>query len=272
MDRIVCPIVRLPDGTRDRARGCDGRWFESAIADPALLPRLAAALGQRDAILTETIFANFKYAEAAPVVALWRALGPYLGAWNAAVGVIADELLSDVRKQKDLEAEAERAWSALPDRRGAALYIIARAESDLDRSYGDPRWATFDRRFGAKITPSELASMLDQSSRALSLAPVVWPALGRGWSRGDVIAPRLERFLDDPATRRGARGEPEKTVRGLLGRMCDDGARGEVAKIHAVLARRAARSAADASELAPLLTDTDGRHCPKVNAGRGTPD
>ena len=80
MDRIVCPVFRRPDGTHDRNRGCAGRWSKLALADPALTTRLATALGQRDdPVLVETLFANFKYDGAAPVVTLWRALAPVPG-------------------------------------------------------------------------------------------------------------------------------------------------------------------------------------------------
>ncbi len=264
MDLIVCPVFRKPDGTHDRNRGCAGRWFEGALTDPALTTRLATALGQRnDPVLVETIFANFKYDGAAPVVTLWRALAPYPAAWRTASQVIVDELLADVTKKSTLVTEAERIWAALPDRRGTALYLMARADEGFDPSYADSRWGTFDRRFGAAVSPSEFGAMLDVSPLAIEVASVVWPALGKGWSRGEAVAARLDAFLEQPVARGGTGEQPAKTVRSILKRECADGALADIAQLHAVLARRAARSPAEATALGPLVTDTNGRHCEK---------
>ncbi len=264
MDQVVCPVLRRPDGTHDRNRGCAGRWFKLALTVPALTARLASALGQRgDALLVETLFANFKYGDAAPVVTLWRALAPYPPAWRTASQVVIEELLADGRKKADLVGEAERVWAALPDRRGTALYLMAKADAGLDAYYADDRWGTFERRFGAPVSPAEFAAMLDASPLAIQVASVVWPALSKGWPRGDVLASRLDRFLDQPIARGGVGEEPARTVRSLLERVCAEGSSADLARLHAVLVQRASRSATEASALGPLVTDADGHHCAK---------
>ena len=151
----------------------------------------------------------------------------------------------------------------LPAGRGTALYLMARADADLDGYCADPRWAAFDRRFGALVGPAEFAAMLDVSPVAVEVASVLWPALSKGWSRGEVLEGRLNRFLDDPIARTGAGEEPARTVRTILKRMCAEHAAADLARVHGVLVRHAARSAADADVLGPLVTDTDGRHCEK---------
>jgi hypothetical protein len=264
MDPIVCPVMRRPDGTHDRSRGCAGGWFKLALTDAALTARLAAALGERnDPVLVETLFANFKYGDVAPIVTLWRALAPYPGAWRTASQVVIDELLADVSKKKALVSEAERIWAALPEGWGTALYLMARADGDMDSYYADHAWGTFDRRFGAAVSGAEFAAMLDVSPVAIEVASVVWPALGKGWSRGEVLEGRLERFLDEPIARSGTGSEPARTVRTILSRVCAEGATADLARLHAVLVRRAERSAGDATSLGPLVIDTDGHHCQK---------
>ncbi len=264
MDQIVCPVMRRPDGTHDRNRGCAGRWFKLAVEDPALTERLASALGQRDPVLVETIFANFKYDDAGPVVTLWRALAPHPAAWRTASQVVVDELLADGGKKSALVGEAERVWAALPDRRGTALYLMARADEDLDWHYADDRWSTFERRFGAAVTGQEFAAMLDVSPRAIEVASVVWRALSPGWSRGEALAARLDAFLDAWVARSDGGEQPAKAVRAILKRECADSRAADIAQLHAVLVRRASRSPGEGTALGPLVTDTDGRHCGDV--------
>jgi hypothetical protein len=262
MDLVVCPVFRKPDGKHDRNRGCSGGWFEIALTDEGLTRRLASALGGRnDPLLVETIFANFKYSDAKPAVTLWRALAPYPGAWHTAARVVIDELL-DGRRETDFVAEADRIWAAMPDRRGTALYLMARAGSDLADEYSDPRWSAFASRFGSDVSPTLFGSMLDESPRAVDVARVVWPALGKGWSRAEVIVSRLDRFLDEPLVRQGDGGEPGKTLRSIIRRMCSEGGTVDLARLHAYLAQRAARSPADAAGLGTLVTDTAPGHCP----------
>jgi hypothetical protein len=260
MDLVVCPVFRKADGTHDRNRGCSGGWFEIALTDQGLTRRLASALGSRDPLLVETIIANFKYSDAKPALTLWRALAPYPGAWHTAARGIVDELL-DGRRETDFVAEAERIWAAMPDRRGTALYVMALADSDLADEYSDPRWSSFASRFGSDVSPTLFGAMLDESPRAVKVARVVWPALGKGWSRAEVLVPRLDRFLDDPLGRQGNDGEPGKTVRSVIKRMCSEGGNADLARLHGYLAQRAARSPTEGALLGTLVTDTAPGHC-----------
>ncbi len=94
----------------------------------------------------------------------------------------------------------------------------------------------------------------------MKVARVVWPALGKGWSRSDVVVARLDRFFDQDSVRRGEDGEPGKTVRELARRMCAEGGDAELARLHAYLVRRAA---AGAGEVPPgtLAADTEAGRC-----------
>jgi hypothetical protein len=268
MDLVVCPVLRLPGGKHERNRGCGGGWFELALKNDALTHRLAAALGQRgDDVLVETLFANFKYGDAVPVLTLWRALAAYARAWHVAARVVIEELLDDGRKKSEIVAEGERVWAAMIDRRGTALYLMARADSGLDPYYADDRWGTFGKRLGGEVGPAVFAAMLDESVTALKVAHVVWPALSKGWSRGDVVVARMDRFLDEPSVSRGEDGEPGQTLRAIVKRMCTEGAAGDVVRVHAYLVQRAARSAASSASLGTLVADTDAGRCGRA-AGR----
>jgi len=264
MDAVVCPVERRPNGKHERNRGCQDLLVETALLDEARTRRLAAALGQGgDAALVETLFANFKYKDAASTIRLWRSLEPYPRAWHVAALEIIEELLDDVQKKSALVGEAERAWAALPDRRGTALYLMARADADLDAYYADARWSTFGKRFGGDVSGAVFGAMLDDSPRAMPLAAVVWPALGKGWSRADVLVSRLDRFLDDPVVRSREDGEPGRTLRGVVKRMCSEGADADLARLRAYLVQRSARVAEDAAALSNLVADTAPGRCPR---------
>ncbi len=259
MDLVVCPVFQTPEGKHDRNRGCGGGWFKQAMADDALRGPLAAALGARgDGALVTSLVWNLKY-DAGASVALWRALGPYEAAWRAAARVVIADLLGD--HTSDLLTEAEHVWAAMPDRRGTALYLMARLDAGLDPVYADPRWASFEKRFGGRVTQGTFAAMLEESPLAVNVARVVWPALGTGWSRADVLLPRLGRFLDEPSVRRGDDGEPGATVRALAKRMCDDGASADLAKLHASLTMRAGSGQ---GAIGPLAEDTAADRCGRL--------
>jgi hypothetical protein len=236
---------------------------DRALENDGLTARLAPALSQRDDVLVRTVFANFKYSDEQPVVKLWHALEPYPRTWHAASGVVIEELLADTRKRSGLVTEAERAWGAVPAGRATALYLLACADRELEPIYADRGWSTFGARFGGDIGPPLLGAMLDESPRAITVASVVWPALGKGWARSDVLLKRMDRFLDEPSVRRGDGGEPGKTVRSIVKRMCDEKAMGDVSRVHAYLAQRAAHAPDDASALGPLIADTAPGHCGK---------
>jgi hypothetical protein len=262
MDSVVCPVHLLASGRHDRNRGCDGGWWGLSFATDAGTKRLADAIGARhDAVLVDAAVYNQKYGKAASIVPFWRALAPYPSEWQEAARVIADELLDD--RSSEIVDEAKRIWRDEPTHRGVALYIVARKERTLHRHYADPMWARFAADYGHPVDAQIFEGMLDTSPRGVPLAPVIWPALDKGWSRAQVLAPRLDRYLDDPSVRNDDGAGPAKVLATIASRMCDDGAEPEIARLHAWIEARARSHPADASLLDNVLADTRPGRCRK---------
>jgi hypothetical protein len=117
------------------------------------------------------------------------------------------------------------------------------------------------RTFGAPVSEQDFAAFLDSGVRAMSVAPVVWPALGSGWSRAGVIVPRLERYLDDPLVRQYNFQDPWLALRGIVNRLCAERRLPDVAMLHARFAERAQRKPSEARAWANLVEDTAPDGC-----------
>jgi hypothetical protein len=258
-DQVACPHqTRASDGRRERNRGCNGVFY--AQAAPAAL---ADALIRRgDPILVDNAFANLATSDSAQIVALWQGLRKNPPLWNAATRVVVEHVLSERKHESALVDEANRIWRDAPEQRGAALYVIAWTKRGLDSHYADPFFADFPKRYGEPVSASVFAAFLDNGARAVMLAPLVWPALGRGFSRADPLVPRLERFFADPAVTANAR-EPQSTLRGIVDRLCAENGTQDLKRVHAWLEQRVRAHPEDAKALA--MRSEGARECP-VNA------
>ncbi|MEO8877370.1 MAG: hypothetical protein ABI461_17380, partial [Polyangiaceae bacterium] len=230
-DEVVCPYVRDDHRHFSQTYRCEHTLYEMAFAmTPNNRQRfLQYLLAKRDAPLTEATFENLARLRGrdstAGTIGVWRAVESDGATWNVAARVISEDLAESGEKRQLLD-EAGRIWRAHPDRRGAALLVM----SQVDRSgHGAVDWDQFAGYFGARISQSEFTSFLDQSHRALTNAQVLWPALGKGWSRADVIVPRLDKYIDDPRVSDDSSQDPEHALHEIVNHLCDDGATSDLA-------------------------------------------
>ena len=257
---VVCPYERDARGKLDSRRGCEAGFLSQALDEEAQARKLGDALAQRgDAPLLESIVATAArgYDAGHLATALLAALAPHAREWRA----MMIELVEDFERDNSslLKTEAQRIWAASPDRRGTALYVLARLDRSYDSHYTNQWWADFPKKYGGAVDAALFSSMLDQSPRAMQVVPLMWPALGQGFSRVDPIAAHLDRFLDEPMIRDGDSGDPGRTLRTVLARLCEGGSASDIAKLHAHLAARAAKG--NASALENLVVDTTPGHC-----------
>ena len=258
MDSIVCPFGRDETGKRSRSRGCSAGWLQRAVADDAGRKRLAEALDARgDAVLTDDVFANLRWSPVDATLALFHALDRNKPSWKAAATTLGEVQIDDAREA--ILAEASAIWKDAPARRGTALYLVAQAKAGYDRSYGDSYWGGFARSFGASIGEAELGGMLDQSPAAMVHVPELWAGLAKGFSRVDVLAPRLDAWIGDATQPRS--GDRLRVVSAIVGRLCDDGATGDLGKLNAYLQRRVAAHPGEQRALTILLRDTASGGC-----------
>ena len=258
MDLIVCPMGRDEAGKRSRSRGCAAGWIQRSVADDAGRKRLAEALDARgDVSLTDNVFANLKWGSTDAALALFRALDRNKPSWKAAATTLGEVQIDDARDA--ILAEAAAIWKDTPSRRGTALYLVAQAKKGYDRSYGDTYWGGFARSFGSSIGEAELSGMLDQSAASMVHVPVMWAGLARGFSRVDVLTPRLDAWIGDATQPRSA--DRLRVLSAIVGRLCDDSAGGELGKLNTFLQRRVATHAGEQRALTILLRDTAQGGC-----------
>jgi hypothetical protein len=258
---LAPPIVR--DGKLTRNDSGRAAWVRDALVSDARMRRLVDALVARnDPALTTAVVFNLRHASGAvSVVDFLRALERSPRTWQQAVLILIQEQ-RDQGCVKPLVDSANRVWRDAPAARGTALHVVACKEARW-RGVSDKFFAEFARLYGQSVNAEIFAAFLDDGRDAFTLAEAVWPALGKGWSRVSVIAPRLDAFLSDEHVRAGANGEPMRTLGGIATRLCEDGDSAEIARYHDALSKLARTDAGRARALASVIDDTLPGRCGK---------
>jgi hypothetical protein len=264
VDFVLAPPYYESDGHLSRGDGAQSPWVRRAFTNDASMRRLTDALAARgDPTLTAAVVYNLPRIDKVPVrTNFLRDLERQPRVWQLAVLVLVAEERRD-GCDDGLVEEANRVWRDVPLLRGTALHVITCKEAHW-RGVSDGFFARFSRLYGQSIGAPLLGAFLDDGPEAMKLADAIWPALSKGWSRADVIAPRLDAFLADPGVRAGSDGEPMRTLLALSERLCDEGNVADVSRFHEALAVRARRDPAQARALARVLDETQpGRCSPK---------
>jgi hypothetical protein len=110
-----------------------------------------------------------------------------------------------------LRAEVTRVWPTRPDLRPILLRLIA--EDYVKIGYRDEQFAKLPDEF-APIDAALFARFLDEGPRSVDLAPFLWPALRNVATPFEIVAPRLDRYVE----KRGM--EASKTIVALVRRAC----------------------------------------------------
>lgn len=249
VDSVVCPHAVDARGTRTRGRSCTSMFYREAVAYER--ERLAQAITRRgDDAWTTQVFANIEHSRSEDVVKLWRALEPSPASWRVATRA----LLSEPETHRTaLEQEAFRMWKETPERRGAALALLAVTRGRLDTYYADNFWSDFAARSGA-ANEADVRAMLDLDARTVVHVPGIWKALAPGPWHVAVVAPALRAWLPratdvDPA-------EPGRTLRALFARVCGDKDAAALGQLQATY-RNVATPGSD-----PALANLAGTKCP----------
>ena len=260
---LVCPAARAEGGKRTFSCS-DHAWYALALDGERDRQRLAdAVVEHRDPALTETVFANaVAIGRPGEVVALWRAVQRDEGAWRGATRVITDEAWG-MGSRDGLADEAQRLWRAHPERRGPLLRLLATLAMN---GSGAVDWPRFEATFGSSVSAAELGAFLDDDPYAVSFVPAIWPALGKGWSRADVIVARLDRYLDAPARPWLPFEKPAVRLQEIAAALCAAGP-AEIGRLEAYLKKRGARPS-DEPRLAPAMEAL--KRC-RGSGGRGAP-
>jgi hypothetical protein len=232
---IVCPHPVGENGHRSLGPRCDHHMYSYALSADADTKRLVDAIMQKsDPVFTEYAFVEIPYAvrgaEAfGKTLELWRMVEQHEATWRIAARVIAEEM-ADTADRPRLVDEVRRQWRTHVGRRGQLLYVVARADP-YDNDAID--WKDFERDYGSLVGAAEFQTFLDQGPHAMARAHTVWPALSTGWSRAQIIVPRLDAYLSNRFAT-----APHRAVEDIVKKLCEEGATTDLAQLHVYFASR----------------------------------
>jgi hypothetical protein len=260
-DFIVCQPEVDNRGERAMPAECGHDFYAAALEnEPSQKKLLDFMLAKKDDVLAETVFVNLmrmRHSRAAAI--FWRAIEADEAMWKAATRVIAEEM-ADLDSSRFLD-DVLRIWQTVPARRGALLYLLGQ----IDR-YGNDRvaWGAWTDAGGARASAADFTAFLGNGRRAFATAWVVWPLLGRGWSRADALVPGLDRFIDDPLVPNFHPQDPELALQQVVNRMCAEKNLADLAKMHTYFVERIKKIPGDKS--LTELADVTARGRCKPNA------
>jgi hypothetical protein len=200
----LCTVRRRRNDAR-----CDRPFYHAAVARPERVGRELVARG--DDVLTRALVTDIaREYGAGPALAIAREVDGAEPTWREIMFTLADEVRDRSNRggpAADPRKVAEEAWRHARARRstasrGAALYVFARIAESQVTCYSECAeivdWAHFAEWFGDRMGPDDLGAFLDARPDAWSLAYVIAPALGPGWSRAKIFTVRLAaRSADD---------------------------------------------------------------------------
>jgi hypothetical protein len=145
-----------------------------------------------------------------------------------------------------LRAEVTRVWPRRVDVRPILLRMIV--EDYARTGYRDEKFAKLPDEFGP-IDAALFAQFLDEGPRAVELSPQLWPALRSVAVPFEIVAPRLDRFVQ----KRGMEASP--TIAALVRRACQAKDLEGLRVIRVVLQKRAETGDKDALAMALAARD-----------------
>jgi hypothetical protein len=274
---VACPR-EIDDRGSHIGPHCDDDLYRMALESPQNRERLLSwVTASRDPYVAETLLRNYIGSDAKDALMFfWRGLEPNDQAWTAGTKALAEEI--GTTDDGSLQDEARRLWKAYPERRGTLAYLLAH----LDQ-YGNGKvpWATWAKNSGGPLTATDLARYVSHGPRALALVHLVWPLLAPGFSRMDVLQPKLDAFMADDGARRFRQRDPYLFVQDLTGLFCGEHATAELAKLKAYLQRWVQQHPSDEKVYSTLIEDatacmqggggnrsSQGVHDPKPKTGK----
>jgi hypothetical protein len=244
---IVCPRPQDDNGARTRSPQCDRDWYEDALDARETREKLGAAtLSRKDAIFTETLFANLAQPEPLDTtLSMLHAVESDFPTWRIAMRVIAEEIGYGGDKAALIE-EARRTWKLGPERHGAALYLLAHVDQADNGAFD---WPHFTSELGNPATESDVTAYLDMGRDSMDGTAIIWPSFSPSFARAPLLVTRLDAYAD----RSGS--NVYRVLSGAVRRLCDEHRPAEITTLHTWANRRANDHPSDAHALASAFED-----------------
>lgn len=249
---IVCP--KGEPHTSYGGLDCKEDFYRFAVESPGGPKRLVSALVERNdpEFATVTFYAIHGQPDQ---LALLRALEPSPVVWSAGMRRLTDAIHND--GNRDLLEESQRIWLERPAYRPLVLRLLAHMDI---YDHGNVPWREFAESYGQKASRSDLDAYLHEGSDAMGHLPLVWPALDRGYSRAEIIIPKLDAFLADKARNESHNNaSPHDTLRGIIARMCAEKNTADLAAMRNYLLQRV--SAHPGESFASIADSAKDREC-----------
>ncbi len=244
---IACPTTRPSESGRSFGGRCEHTFYEYVFDDDANVKRFAdALLARNDPALVETAALGAYYANTARdrldlALGFARDLEANEALWTVELATSADETFEATGEGGAARVvdEARRVWRAYPSspsRHGTLLYAMVQTDR---YEHGSVDWEHFATLFGAPVSEADFVAYLGHGVRAMSLARVMWPALGK-FARAPALTAKLDAYLDNPRNRAYDSADPFGAVRGISQRLCDEHATADLTELAALFKRRLA--------------------------------
>lgn len=149
-------------------------------------------------------------------------------------------------------------WTARPKLRGPILYAIVRLDNARE---GLVPWGHLAQFLGSAITGPELDAYLDQGRQALWNVALIARGFGPGWSRTQILFPRLDRWLAELATLDDGGPWRMDISDNVADALCRSGAPGDVAALQAFLRARIDAVPAEKNAYGSIPDEPPARLC-----------
>lgn len=253
-DLIVAPLeLRAGEGTS--CGTTRSPTYKRIVSDLSARKRVFdAVLTKHDARITKTIMARLITTDVETAIAFWHASESDQTAFQATTRVIAGNVRCSAKSRAFYDALPEL-WKKYPARRGLIAYAALKFPYASDGN-GKAFSATF-----APLTSAELTAELTEEDDPLREIPQLWGALGRGWSRMDVLEPRLDRWLEDERYKTDTSWT--ENVRAVARDLCAEQANADLTRLHGWIGRRVTAHASERGALENASTLSAPGGCPK---------
>jgi hypothetical protein len=228
--------------------GCRGQRravYLGVKRDPQLRKRVFDDfLRRRDPFVTKTLMANLMgLDDPGPAIALWHVTENDDAQFRATTRPLTAHI-DHCQVWDSVYDDLPRMWKAYPARHGVLLHLIHRYSTENYRE-------NFIKLFGA-LSQKDFVAFLDEEKDPFREVLNIWRDLGSGWSRMDVLGPRLDGWLTDDYRKNNSWWG--QNIGFIAEHLCTEKNPGDLQKLHAWIERRIS---AHASEIDPLKDADD---------------
>ncbi len=243
---VVCPHPADETGHRSRGPRCDYDFWDDALSTPAGKKKLFQTLiSFHDRLFTESAVINLaSRGKPDALLEFLAAAESNKQIWTWALVTAADEFQSSL--EPSFIDEGRRWWRNFPERQGTTLYLLSQADF-----YNHKRvpWEKFAAAYGSSVSPEAYTQFLHHGKNALATLPMVWPALGPGYSRAAPLVSALRAEAKD-------NGFPRKGVQEVIHLLCRDKGNQDLSVLHDALSSYEREHPSESRVLENLIHDT----------------